>query len=908
MRYTTLPLVLLLLGVDRYTGAQTPPAQPPIRASAPLTLAQALTKLPPPTKGVLLTVGADKVTLPDGTLPPPADASPTVLANTFGDITQDFGSVTVIAPATRVLLNDNPAPPDMSADIGSYTGFKMLAASLDDAQWKLLTSEGGLGLIDLTNDTQKLLFHSLFPDNVLWVASQDPAQQKLPDSQRTDTRNVSDQIDGVRVRIRQTAHIYIHDKKGKTIYFTGPPADTTRLRTWSPPHDLPATQNNVLRRAVVVNTPKSSDLSLHNARFQQTVTLTGIKTVSDLVARIAAKTHTELYADPHYSTRPLTVLGPTHEAPAADVLAALALAVAGTYRQVGPAFVLTDDLKGVGTRRTRLQNWEDGTDALQKMFRDQAGATLIKRRISQARTLPTFGDPLALTPEQIASMKDDPIVPGLPDANNNYPYAKLTSAQQAQVQKIADAFEEQQAKRAAKGSNDSNPPQEPNLTGAVRLRPYYAVQFLVPTVQEPVDDNDNTNVFLSLLYWPGSTVAASMNAEAAAKAGPAAAPPKKLPPAPPLLPLLRSRPRRAVLGHPTTPAAVDALVAAMQKIGLNELWLDVFSAGKSRLADKGTDILTEVLNKTQGTGIAVYASVSLLPWGNTPPKDTWDLDILGENSRAADIADHNRRGGEADSYDAAGRPISYMPPPVAVSPVSEAVKKTLTDMVRSVASRPGLAGFVWEDTERGDDLGYTPEMRLAFLRSFHADPIDITQDDYLSGDVSLPTFDDKALDTTLRGHWDDARLGANAFLLTQMRQAVPTSADKPILMPRSDGLTEWLVSWDDPRQLPPPLRTLFAGSNYVSRADVRTVAAKQGKSAFVVVPVRDPANPDALARALQDALPPPSPKGKAAWDGYVLDFREDRFTDSTEPLRDLVRAITPKQEEAPAAAAGPQKR
>lgn len=134
MRYTTLPLVLLLLGVDRYTGAQTPLAKPPIRASAPLTLAQALSHLPLPTKGILLAVGADKVTLPDGTLPPPADASPTVLANTFGDITQDFGSVTVIAPATRVLLNDNPAPPDISADIGSYMGFKMLAASLDDAQ------------------------------------------------------------------------------------------------------------------------------------------------------------------------------------------------------------------------------------------------------------------------------------------------------------------------------------------------------------------------------------------------------------------------------------------------------------------------------------------------------------------------------------------------------------------------------------------------------------------------------------------------------------------------------------------------------------------------------------------------------------------------------------------------------
>ena len=885
MRHATLLLALLLFGAGRYAGAQTAPALA-AKTPPPLTLAQALRRLPPPAKGVWLAVGADKVSLPDGTAPPPADASITALANTFGDETRDFGAVTALAPFTRVLLNDNPAAPDLTADIGAFTGFKMLLASLDDAQWKAVTSEGGLGLADLEGDTQKLLFHSLFPDHVLWVASQDPAQTKLPDSQRTDRRNVSDQIDSVRVRVRQTAHLYLHDKKGKTIFFSGPPADTTRLRAWRPPHDPPATQNSVLLRAMVSNTPKSSDLLLSDARFQQAVTLTGAKTVAELVARIAAKTHTELYADPHYASRPLTVLGPAPEAPAADLLQALALAVAGTYRQVGPAFVLTDDREGVGTRRQRLQDWQEDVSHAKLKLNEQAGAALLKNRLTAARSLPTFGDALALTPQQIANIKEDKSIPGVPGEDQNYPYAKLTPAQQSQVRQMAEAYDEFQATRASQSSDD-DPPQEPDLTGPVSLRAQYAVQLLIPTVPGPVDGN--TNVPLSLLYWPG--IAAAEAIEAEARAGKAAAPADALPPAPPLVPLLRSRARRAVVGHPTTPAAVDALIAAMQKIGLNELWLDVFSGGKSHLADHGTDLLTEALQKTKGTGIAVYADLSLLSWGNNPPPKTRDLNILGEDSRTAAIADHDRR--HEEDYDAAGRPIPYEPPPVAASPVSALVQKTLADTLRSLASRPGLSGFVWEDSERGDDLGYTPEMRLAFLRAFHADPVDITPEKYSSLDVSLPAFDEAAADDMLRGHWDNARLGANGFFLTLLRQAIPASANVPILMRCDDNAPDWLASWDDPRQLPPPLRTLFAGNDYPSDEDIRTVAAKQGRSALVVVPVRDPANPDALARDLQAALPAPPAKGKAAWDGYVLDFGEDRFTDSPEPLRDLVRAAKP---------------
>ncbi len=861
MRHTILPLTLLLLGVAGHAGAQTPPVKPPVKAPAPLTLAQALTHLLPPAKGVLLAVGADKVTLPDGTLPPPADASVTVLANTFGDETQDFGSVTAIAPAAHVLLNTNPASPDSSGDVDQDTAFHLFAASLNDVQWKAFTSEGGLGLTDLTDDTQKSLFHALFPHGQLWVASQDLAQAKLPDSQRMDTRNLSDQIDSVRVRLGQSADIYISDKKGRTIYFSGPPVALANLHTWQPKNDA-VTENNVIVQAVVSNTSKSSGLLLSDAKFQPPVSLTGMKTVADLVARIAAKTQTELYADPHYASRALTFIGPTPEAPAADVLRALALAVAGTYRQVGPAYVLTDDLEGVGTRRRRLFNLLHGAFYKSRILVNTASDTLIKNRAGKSPSLSAFGDPLAVIPSQASLLSDN-----YEFDQYRVPYAKLNAAQQNRVHQIAAAYEAKQAGEATQSSDE--PPQEPDLTQEVRMFPNYTLQLLLPGVNKPVETDIRgaaSNLFLHLNEVNNSR---DIEEEKAALA--------RLPPAPPLPPLLHSRARRAVIGHPKTPAAVDALVAAMQKVGLNELWLNVFSEGKSHIAAKGTDILTEALKQTQGTGIAVYADLSLLSWGYTPPKDTWDLDILGQNS-------HFLIG-----YDAEGLFYPAVPPPVSASPVSDTVKKTLIDTVRGLASRSGLAGFIWEDAVQGkglgyplaEDLGYTSAMRLAFLRAFHADPVDIT-DSWHSDDLSLPTFDDSTAETALTKQWSEARLGASALLLTELRQAIPASAHKPIFMDRVYFYPHALTTWDDPHQMPPALPS-SPGS---------VAAAKRGREALVRVTVTDATDIDALARSLQTLLPDPA-RDKAEWDGYVLDFDNSHVTDGTDPLRDLVRAVGP---------------
>ncbi len=308
---------LCLLAAALPAAAQT--VKLPVAPPPKLTLAQALFTVPPPADGLRLTVGADKATLPDGVDAPPAGAALSDITAAFDFITVSFGDVAAVAPASMVLLNPSPGPPDIASDMSATTALSLLAASLSDTQWAAFTSEHGLGLSDLTDDTQRSLFHALFPGGHLYVGSEDPALADLPQEKRTDVRDDTDQIDAVRVRLTQTAHLYLHNKSGGTIYFTGDRPDAaSRLHTYRP-KALPLSMHHAVSlREEAPNTLKPSDLNWDSKAVQVSVPLAGLRTVGNLVTRIGQITKLELYADPHYAAKLLTVSGPLAAAPADD--------------------------------------------------------------------------------------------------------------------------------------------------------------------------------------------------------------------------------------------------------------------------------------------------------------------------------------------------------------------------------------------------------------------------------------------------------------------------------------------------------------------------------------------------------------------------------------------------------------
>lgn len=124
-----------------------------VQADRPsFSLADALRAAKQAPEGLTLAVGAQTIALPRSTAAQEAGGTVAEAAAVFGQITQTFGSVTAVAPPTATVLNTNPALSNVYDGLAPAEALKLLAASLDDAQWQALTGASGLGLGDLSSD------------------------------------------------------------------------------------------------------------------------------------------------------------------------------------------------------------------------------------------------------------------------------------------------------------------------------------------------------------------------------------------------------------------------------------------------------------------------------------------------------------------------------------------------------------------------------------------------------------------------------------------------------------------------------------------------------------------------------------------------------------------------------------
>lgn len=228
----------------------------------------------------------------------------------------------------------------------------------------------------------------------------------------------------------------------------------------------------------------------------------------------------------------------------------------------------------------------------------------------------------------------------------------------------------------------------------------------------------------------------------------------------------------------------------------------------------------------------------------------------------------------------------------------------LQGLLRGYAAIPGLAGLLLTDTappgcgipegdllaEDGSEAGYTPERRLAYLRSTGFDPIDLVRgkeeqplpylQDRLGWDEVMASRDIEMFRAN-RG-WSAVRYNVNLTLMRRLyadlRAAHPTL---PLLV-RNRGANHWYGSWDKPdglpysRQSPPtPVRpqahlNVFQEGRLQSRHVLQGMYYRPGQ----YQPGKDtryaplPDGPAAFARAINHAL-----EDKSDWDGLVLDLR-----------------------------------
>ncbi|BDI31086.1 hypothetical protein CCAX7_31370 [Capsulimonas corticalis] len=911
------------------------------------TLAESLRKAPP-AQGVVLSVDADRVTLPAEAAPAGTDAAAGEIAGLYGRSAQRFGDILAVAPPTMIVVNTAPGEPNIYAGMRSLDAFTLLLASLTEPQWKALTSEAGLGAGTLNAQQQQMFAAILSAKGKLIVRPQYTAGEKWDDR---DKRDVTDELPRVHLRIGQTIAMVLPSKDHPDWIFGDaaipPPAGAPRQYQIDDRQDYSGSSDTdfgALVRAEVPNVPKRGQLDFSLKSLRTPISLDGLKTVGDLVYRVGNAAGIELYVDPRLEKRALTLSG-VSSAPAGDLLRSLAFCLTGTFRQVGPAYVLTDDIVGVGTRRQIWTDFEKEADVLSRGPVRAANYSLFTAH--HPSDLPWFGDPSAYTPEQIKGAGEQSINMRegfLPELK--LPMAQLTPAQQ------------DMARRAVEKWNREYTLQPVTADGQITLRPGLSTQLLIPSIDTPVDLSLNgsggTEQFF-VFQMPPDQVKAMEKAdqEKRLKEHPEYA--SLMNQTPPKAPLAdawakyKDASRRAAIVHPRSVKEVDAAVAAAKALGLNELWVDVFSEGAAHIpatdaasSKTQSDILTEALARTKSSPIRILPMVDLLFWGDDPPAENVDLNLLGETSEQAATHWRQLKALLPEDEDVGDEHYSHAIIPnwsgVIVAPTAPGVQTTLTALVKSLSSRPGIAGMVWRggdtpgyDALPGDSdtssllLGYHEAARLLFLRQFHADPLDIYDGGHSGSkaNTDTPNFSENGSgreEYDLHSHWVKFRQDASlAFLRTLYASANPSGTPparrvRVLVKQRRAGQpyndasgvhypSGWYGSWDNPLQPPPTLRE--AGDDDVPGQPAKPVlgeaAQAQAQSQIVMNVITEQRLDQMRAQLGFSAImaarpkppvarptPPPAAKPPASQD-FVLDLGD---TSGVGALTDFAARVT----------------
>ena len=752
-----------------------------LKMDAALRMDAALNQAHP--AGVALAVDAAKVTLPTSAVLPGDKVTPQKVGALYGQATQLFGSVLAIAPPTITVVYSPPETPNPYDGMPPGQVMKLLTATFTPAQWKAFMSPAGVAYMDMAGDTQPPLFQALFPGGHLSLISSNDDDMKAK-------RDVSgDALLSAHLRLSSITSLALQqtDDPANHLFTSTPrPVGTPPLYFMlnSQSSEVDKEYGAVVRETIP-NTPKTSALAFDTLALQAPVPLANIKTVDDLVTRLGTATHREIYADPRFSSRlvtlPLTA-GP-QSAPAADLLQALAFCVGGTYRRVGPAYVLTDDVVGLGTKHAL---WKEFEERATKMLPGGDGSDPTPAAGPSVpytvRDISDDGDPLAFTPKQKDSYwkkwASELGQFSSPVMNVTLPFAQLSPAQQ----EVAGMIQEDDEKRHF----------HTTLSGTVIVQEEPEVEIMLPSVSGPIVIFQSCQ---NLLPYPALTpVQQQAQQKQMEENFPDMVPPNV--PAPDYMQTLRGFSHRAArITLPKTAKEAAQAFIALQALSFNEAWLQV-QPGPASGDDALRAQMTRAAAEGRKHGIAVLPALSLLHWPKDVSSTLLDCNILGQTASSQ----------------------QYGPPSSpTVSPFAPAAVQRLTALVRTLGSVPGIGGMVWEDIlatgyekavpgenmgRAENSLGYAEAGRLAFLRQTHADPMDV-QDNSMSDEraqVHIPNFDgDFQRESRLFTDWNKLRSDTGQSFLRTLAHALPlsfTSTGTLLLPPSNVTYMASYGSWD----------------------------------------------------------------------------------------------------------------
>ncbi len=739
------------------------------------------------------------------------------VAAAFEKTTRYFGNVMAVGPQTCTELLTDFSRANAFADMPPDEAFTLLMGSLDDRQRTALASKAGLGYSDLTTATQKQIFLVLLPENEASASLAGRADD-------TSLGVLRDKPNTVRFRVAQEVQLSCEttgDYPAREIQDQGQNLTSGpkvyRLNSWNTYRNLDKVNGVIIRRDAP-NIPKPSDLNYNAPAFRAAVSLRNIKTVGELIARIAERTKIELYADTGYEKKPLAwaAAGRKDAASASELLRALAFCVAGTYRRVEPAFVLTDDLVGAGTRRQMIQDFEEECEAERHQAIKDAEKAV--KASPEHNKLNSFGDPLAMTTAQ------EKLPPPDPDAHDGLaeiavPREELTPAQQSAI----EGYEAYVKANPGEFGGDWTP----DFTKKIHVIKNTAVQMLINGVDGVVSTDfgadlngmfesekkkerssaDDLKPFENMKKWTDTAKKFSC---------------------------------RAVICRPRTAADVDASLLRIEKMGFNQMWLSVFENGKARIpgtpfpldpaCDPKTNLLTYAVSEGKKKGIAVCPVVDAYDWGKDAPKDLRLLTLRGEDSAQSALrrAKINALMPPDESENLSMQPWSDAPSPAVFVDLTDArVQAALKDLLQKITSHTGIdrivccamapEGFseqdVWVPRKERADMGYTPALRLAFLRKRHKDPIDAIapyfDGNYARANTAISNADNRDYRMMrVMQEWSKVRAEALTAAWQSLFGSAQGSAGNSrltLLMGNGGGqeIIRWFNEWNDSKGPPP---------------------------------------------------------------------------------------------------------
>ncbi|BDI33608.1 hypothetical protein CCAX7_56590 [Capsulimonas corticalis] len=769
---------------------------------AAITLAQALAQAAPPRSDVYIAVNADHVTLPKDAIPPSPGDTAAQAATAFGRKIDGFRNIDAIAPATIMVVNIPPDKPNIYDGMTPGQIVRLLAARFTKDEWRDFLSDKGVAYADLQSEEQRSLFDALFPDHKIKALPADAASFTDP---TTDLG--ADQVRQARLRLAY--------KTGIALSTPGNPHDQLFANDYRPPgspkvyYMMNTADQNVDHeygadiRNTIPNTLKPSDLNDDDSAWKTEIELTGLRAVDDCARAISDGTGREIYADPRYAKLTVTILGPRTPVRAYDLMRALALCLGASWRQVGPAFVLTNDRVGLGVKHALWREFEEKAAAMMPSGPSYEALPQPEGSALNKKDIPFTADAVPFSPRQLEQYWKKMGAQNMMTTSDmlqlSMPFSELEPAQQEAARHIQEA--------------NTRDHLSSTLDGDVTLQAEAMVQVVVPALDGPVVITQSDSGLLPNPPMTDEDQAASAKLMDRIFAQQGVRPDTKTdtedPPAA-YARLVRTFERRAVLLDAHTPDEVDKELAAMASLGLNELWLRVSPTPTDKDEDAAVAWIRRAAKSATAAHIAFYPAFSILGWGDGTPNTLLDRTVLG---RSAAQVRKDPSGGTRGIRDT-------------VTPFAPEVPERLMALIGRVGRIPGVAGMAWSDLsahgyeseaffqDNEAALGYALAGRLASLRTVHIDPMDLYSKHYQGRtNISVPGFGDSdERDGALYDSWRILRADTGHAFLRAITAAVPPASTPGapqipiVLLPPAEEPSNQYGVWEDLAKPPPAMQ------------------------------------------------------------------------------------------------------